>query len=126
MNIENLIRRGSTAEFTNEYGVQTRRLFPWKGVANTKRPLTETGCMYVSIPAMGFVEAHNHDEEETFIVLEGEAVLNIDGAETSITEGDVVYVPRYCEHSLTNNSKTKAFLMLDVYWDENGASDSCY
>jgi mannose-6-phosphate isomerase-like protein (cupin superfamily) len=118
MNIESLIRRGATADYTSEYGVKTRRLFPWPGKVNTKRQMTETGCMYVLLGAGQSVATHCHDEEETFIVLKGCAVLTIDADKTLIFEGDVAYIPRHSQHSICNNSSNEIFQMLDVYWDE--------
>ncbi len=123
MSIETLIRRGTDAQYTEEYGVKTRRLFPWGGKVNTKRRLTEAGCMYVLLGPGEFVEAHHHDEEETFIVVSGSALLTVDGHETRIAEGDVAYIPRHCVHSIRNPSSSERFQMLDMYWDEHGASD---
>lgn len=123
MNIETLIRRGADAHYTPEYGVKTRRLFPWGGKVNTKRRLTEAGCMYVLLEPNEFVEAHHHDEEETFIVLQGSALLVVDGTEARLDAGDVAYIPRHATHSIRNASASERFQMLDMYWDEHGASD---
>lgn len=123
MVIEDLVRRHADAAWAREYGVRTRRLFPWPGKVNTQRPLTEAGCMVVQIPAGDAVAPHRHDEEETFIVLEGEALLVVDGQQTRIAAGDVAYIPRHAVHALRNDSPDRCFQMLDVYWDEHGASD---
>ena len=123
MYIETLIRRGADAHYTDEYGVKTRRLFPWAGKVNTKRRLTEAGCMYVLLAPNEFVEAHHHDEEETFIVLAGSALLSVNGMEALIAVGDVAYIPRHATHSIRNASSSERFQMLDMYWDEHGASD---
>lgn len=123
MSIETLIRRGAEAHYTDEYGVKTRRLFPWRGKVNTQRRLTEAGCMYVLLEPNEFVDAHQHDEEETFIVLTGGALLVVDGEQTHIGEGDVAYIPRHASHSIRNTSCSERFQMLDIYWDEHGASD---
>lgn len=122
--IETLIQRGNDARYADEYGVRTRRLFPWRGKVNTKRPLTEAGCMYVLLGPGESVAAHHHDEEETFIVLDGSAWLAVDGKETLLNVGDVAYIPRHAVHALRNASQDARFQMLDMYWDEHGASDS--
>jgi mannose-6-phosphate isomerase-like protein (cupin superfamily) len=123
MRIETLIRRREDAQYASEYGVRTRRLFPWPDRVNTRRPLTQAGCMYVLIGPGEAVAPHRHDEEETFIVLEGSAVLEVDGQRTRIAAGDVAYIPRHAEHALRNESPCR-FQMLDVYWDEHGRSDA--
>lgn len=123
LNIESLIQRRSTATYTNEYGVKTRRLFPWSGKVNTKRQLTEIGCMYVLLGISQHVDPHHHDEEEAFVVLKGSAVLTVFEQETRIAEGDVAYIPRNSVHSLCNKSTTDIFEMLDIYWDDRGHSE---
>lgn len=123
MNIETLIQRASQAAYADEYGVKTRRLFPWKGKVNTKRPLTEAGCMYVLLAPGEQVAPHQHDEEETFIVLEGQAELTVNGTHTLIEAGDVAYIPRHAVHAIRNPAPHARFQMLDMYWDERGASD---
>lgn len=123
MNIEALIRREAEASYSDEYGVKTRRLFPWPGKVNTKRCLTEAGCMYVLLGPGQSVQAHKHDEEEAFIVLEGAALLEMNGQRARIAAGDVAYIPRHAIHSIHNESPHERFQMLDMYWDENGASD---
>jgi mannose-6-phosphate isomerase-like protein (cupin superfamily) len=122
--LERLIRRGQDATFTDEYNCKLRRLFPWPEKVNTKRGLTEFGCMYVTLAPGDDVDLHNHDEEETFIVVSGEAILHVDGEETIIRPGDVAYIPRFSKHQLRNQSASIPYQMLDVYWDENGTSDA--
>lgn len=122
MTIEKLIRRGAAAQYANEYGVQTRRLFPWPGMVETKRPLTEAGCMYVLLGPGESVAVHSHDEEETFIVLGGRVRLTVGGESCEIGPDDVAYIPRDVPHAIANLSETEPFRMLDMYWDEGGAS----
>jgi mannose-6-phosphate isomerase-like protein (cupin superfamily) len=123
MKIEKLIRRGADAQYAAEYGVKTRRLFPWIGMVNTKRQLTEAGCMYVLLEPGEFVDPHHHNEEETFIVVSGSAMLTVGAEQAEISAGDVAYIPRHSVHALRNVSASEPFQMLDMYWDEHGASD---
>ncbi|MDG9668712.1 cupin domain-containing protein [Hahella sp. CR1] len=122
--IETYIRRFKDATFTDEYNCKLRRLFPWQGKVNTHRPITEFGCIWVVVEPQKDVDRHSHDEEEAFIVISGEAVLEIDGELTTINHGDIIYIPRFCEHQLRNISTTVPFVMLDVYWDMGGKSDA--
>lgn len=122
--LERLIRRHHDLVYTDEYNCKLRRLFPWPGKVNTKRPLTEFGCMFVTLGPNQAVDVHQHDEEETFIVLSGSAALTVDGLTAILRPGDVAYIPRLSAHGLRNDSNTEPYEMLDVYWDENGRSDA--
>jgi quercetin dioxygenase-like cupin family protein len=117
--LEELIRRGSAARFTDEYNCKIRRLFPWPDHVNTKRDLTEYGCMLVTLKPGKQVDSHNHDEEETFIVISGSAILSVEGATTTLNSNDVAYIPRHANHSLRNDGPAE-FVMLDIYWDLGG------
>jgi quercetin dioxygenase-like cupin family protein len=66
------------------------------------------------------VSEHDHDEEETFIVIDGAAELTLDRESTTITAGDVAYIPRFGRHGLRNLSSTSPFVMIDIYWDWGG------
>ncbi|MCF5714919.1 cupin domain-containing protein [Pseudomonas tremae] len=123
LSIESYIRRHADMTFTNEYNCKLRRLFPWPGSVNTKRPLTEFGCIWVQVEPGTDVDRHAHDEEETFIVIAGQAELSIESQTTTIKFGDVIYLPRHFQHQLRNQS-SEAFVMIDIYWDWGGKSDS--
>lgn len=121
--IESLIQRGHHITFTEEYNCKLRRLFPWHPFVNTKRVLTEFGCIWVVVDAGKDVDLHSHDEEETFVVISGSAELEVDGETTTLNFGDVAYLPRFAKHCLRNRSE-HPFVMIDIYWDMNGKSDS--
>ena len=120
--LEELIRRGSAARFSDEYNCKVRRLFPWPDRVNTKRPLTEYGCMLVTLEAGKQVDCHNHNEEETFIVISGIAFLDVEGSTTTLKSNDVAYIPRNANHSLRNDGPAE-FVMLDIYWDLGGRTE---
>ena len=117
--LEKLVRRGADARFTDEYNCRIRRLFPWPDQVNTKRPLTEYGCMLVTLEAGKDVDRHSHDEEEAFIVISGSARLSVDREETTLRETDVAYIPRNVSHALQNDGPND-FVMLDICWDLGG------
>jgi mannose-6-phosphate isomerase-like protein (cupin superfamily) len=119
--VDQLVRRGATAGFSDEYNCKIRRLFPWPDRVNTKRPMTEFGCMLVTLEPGKQVELHDHDEEETFIVISGEAILEVAGKSTTLGSNDVAYIPRLAKHSLRNEGAS-AFVMLDIYWDLGGSA----
>ena len=120
--LEYLVRRATSAGYTDEYNCKLRRLYPWPNHADTKRQITEFGVIWVVLEPGKAVDAHDHDEEETFIVVEGSANLELDGQHTFIERGDVVYIPRFSQHQLCNASQTALFVMVDIYWDWHGRS----
>ncbi|MCM3216673.1 cupin domain-containing protein [Niallia taxi] len=42
-----------------------------------------------------------HSEDEVYIILEGEALINIDGENKAVKEGDVIFVPAFTPHFFT-------------------------
>jgi len=119
--IEKLVRRNTDAIFSHEYNCNLRRLFPWRGVAETKRQITEFGCIWVVVDPGCTVDAHDHNEEEAFIVVSGRAQVTISGQQTELGTGDVAYIPRFSPHQISNPSDTVPFVMVDIYWDNAGA-----
>ena len=124
--IERLVRRRSAATFRREYNCNLRRLFPWPGMVETKRPVTELGCIWVVVDPDCTVDSHEHDEEEAFIVVSGRARITVSGLETEIAAGDVAYIPRLARHEIVNPSEVEPFVMIDLYWDnrESGQRES--
>lgn len=120
--IEQLVRRGSQAKYTDEYNCKLFRLFPWPGNVETRRPMTECGATWVILEPGKKVDLHDHDEEESFVALSGSAELIVGAESTDLGPGDVVYVPRSIPHSLINHSKSENFVFIDIYWDLGGAS----
>lgn len=117
--IEKLMRRGINSTLTREYNADLRRLLPWPDVVNTKRTLTEFGAIIVTIRPQEEVDAHRHDEEECFIVISGQADLEIEGQRTKLCAGDVAYIPRFWMHQLINLND-EPFTFVDLYWDDCG------
>lgn len=120
--IEDLIRRGAGIAYTREYNCDLRRLLPWPGVVDTARPMTEFGLIWVRVRPGERVDAHDHDEEETFVVVSGKARLIVEGEETELRPGDAAYIPRHWRHQLINESDAD-FVFLDIYWDMGGAGN---
>jgi len=123
--IDTLVRRGADATTTREYNADLRRLLPWPDHVDSKRPLTEFGSILVTIRPTEDVDAHRHDEEECFIVISGQAELELEGQTTRLHPGDVVYIPRFWIHQLRNPHPTP-FTFLDLYWDDRGRSFEAY
>lgn len=122
-NIETLIQRAETATFSFEYNCHMRRIYPWDNIANTKRTITEFGFVYVVVDAYTKAAAHEHDEEETFLIISGKAELELEGQTTILHPGDVAYIPRYWQHQIKNPYSEK-LVFADIYWDFKGRSKS--
>ncbi len=117
--IEDLIRRGANATFKREYNCNLRRLYPWPGQIDTKRQMTEMGVIWVVVDPGSAVDRHDHDEEESFVVISGRGDFELEGQRTCLYPGDVAYVPRSWRHQVAN-PYDENFIFLDIYWDLNG------
>ena len=114
--IEDYVQRYSNAKMTFEYNCDMRRVYPWGGMANTKRSITEFGLVWVEVRAGTNVDAHEHDEEESFLIISGQAELIMEGKTTVLKKGDVVYVPRFWNHQMCNPFQ-ETLIFADIYWD---------
>jgi len=113
-----LISRRSSAVVNYEYGSDLRRLYPWQGVAD---PLW--GSAIASVRPREATTMHCHDEEETFIILEGEGTIVVDGVSEAIGPGDVIYLPRGSMHSVVNGSSTAKLDFLTIFWGSPEANE---
>jgi quercetin dioxygenase-like cupin family protein len=120
--IESLVRRGASATYTDEYNCKLFRLYPWPRSVETKRALTEFGATWVVLEPGKQVNMHDHDEEESFIGVAGEAELIVGTQATVLRPGDIAYIPRSIPHSLINHSTDMNFTFIDIYWDFGGKS----
>lgn len=119
---DDVLRKGSSAEFTFEYNCDLRRLLPWSGLVDTKRSITEFGVIWVKVQPGTAVDEHYHDEEEAFLITSGRATLHLEGKQTNLSQGDVVYIPRNWRHQLINDG-TADFTFIDIYWDMGGSGN---
>lgn len=56
---------------------------------------------------------HFHPEvEETYFVLSGQALMNVDGVDVNLTQGDLITIPTGAHHKVTNSSNTE---VLQLY-----------
>jgi len=52
-------------------------------------------------------KSHYHPSvEETYFVLSGQGLINIDGCESVLSQGDLVAIPTGVHHKVTNTSET--------------------
>jgi putative monooxygenase len=61
------------------------------------------------------IPLHHHNCEESVLLLEGEAVAEIDGAEHPVRAGDVTFIPANVPHRFRNVSTTQGMKILWTY-----------
>lgn len=108
------IRKASNDRSGSEYGGDFRRIYPWESVATPP-----WGSAWMTIKPAEKSIPHDHDEEETFIILAGNGVMHVDGESSEVERGDVIYLPRFSKHCLVNSSSSQALELLCVWWGGN-------
>ncbi len=61
--------------------------------------------MFATVAPLATSQPHDHHEVESFIIFKGKGVMKVGNEESIVQEGDVVYIPAFTEHSLTNLSE---------------------
>ncbi len=70
-------------------------------------------CGFTDIPPGAAIPLHYHNCEESVLVVEGEATVEVDGAFYSAFAGDVIWQPEDVPHRFINPSNTET---LRIYW----------
>ena len=68
---------------------------------------------FTSIPPGVMIPMHYHNCEESVLVVDGEAVAEIDGEETQLRVGDVTWIPAELPHRFRNPSPDTT---LRIFW----------
>ncbi|MDD5716186.1 MAG: cupin domain-containing protein [Sulfuricurvum sp.] len=55
-------------------------------------------------------EVYNQEEDEWVLLLSGEAKLEIDSRETTLTSGDYLFIPKHTVHRVLSTSKNAHWL----------------
>jgi len=70
-------------------------------------------CDRVVIPPGSTIGYHRHgNNEEMYVVLEGEGLMTLDGKEVVVRKGDMILNPPGGEHGLVNNSSSDIDLLV--------------
>ena len=70
---------------------------------------------YTSFGGGAEIPFHSHNCEESVVLMEGEAMLDIDGLEYQLKPHDVTYIPPNVSHRFRNLSKTQPMKILWIY-----------
>lgn len=68
---------------------------------------------FTDIPPGAAIPLHYHNCEEAVLVVQGNATVEVDGAQFSASAGDVVWQPENVPHRFINRSETET---LRIYW----------
>ena len=72
----------------------------------TNAPVEKQSLAEATLPAGGATERHYHKlSEEFYFVLEGTAVMEIDGAKKDVAPGDGILIPAGAWHQITAKSE---------------------
>lgn len=95
-----------------EYGVDLYRLYPWANVANPS-----WGSAIATIRPGESTTPHEHDEFETFIIINGSGDMIIENDVQAVYSGDVIFIPKNMNHQLINHSKEIELVFVTIFWD---------
>lgn len=70
---------------------------------------------YTSFDAGVEIPFHSHNCQESVVLMEGEAILDIDGLEYELKPHDVTFIPPNVNHRFRNLSQTKPMKILWIY-----------
>ncbi|MEN9559931.1 MAG: hypothetical protein RLZZ502_1142 [Pseudomonadota bacterium] len=70
---------------------------------------------YTSFAAGAVIPFHSHNCQESVVLMEGEAVMDIDGQEYSLKAHDVTFIPPNVPHRFRNASSTAPMKILWIY-----------
>lgn len=107
------ISREKNAEIKFEYGCDLRRLFPWGSICD---PIYWGGAI-ASVRPSEATTWDNHDEMETFILISGQGVIEIGDESASVSECDVILIPRNSRHRIRNASEDHPLKFISIFWD---------
>lgn len=74
---------------------------------------------YTSFKADAEVPFHSHSCAESVVLMDGHAILDIDGQQYDLKPHDVTYIPAGISHRFRNASKTETMTILWIYADAN-------
>ncbi|TDO47394.1 cupin domain [Kribbella sp. VKM Ac-2527] len=106
-----LIRPGEIVPFDRGNGVVT---LPYVGRWNATANRITTGQTSFA-PGTG-LPLHSHNVEESVLILEGEAVAEIDGETFDLVAGDATWVPADVPHRFYNRGEGP----MRIYWVYGG------
>jgi methionyl-tRNA synthetase len=100
------------AKLADAYGIKCQGLYPWDGLARTP-----FGAAWAVVEPGRSTKRHMHNDGETFIIAQGSGVMAVGGERADVKAGDVIYLPPFEEHTLSNTS-AEDLVFLTVWWED--------
>jgi mannose-6-phosphate isomerase-like protein (cupin superfamily) len=97
-------------QLRREYGVDAQRLQPW---AVLDAPFESAWAV---VRAGTQSTLHSHHEHEIFVAVNGQAVIECDGEQTTFRTGDVAFFPPGVQHCVLNDGPGD-FEFYSIWWD---------
>ena len=94
-----------------QHGVTLRRLYP-----NDSVDPVWWGSAVASVGPRSEKLEHSHDEHETYFILSGAGTVRVGEQEAAVSAGDVVYIPPFAPHKITNDHPTRTLEYLATWW----------
>ncbi len=66
----------------------------------------------VVIHPNGSVPSHEHETEETYMILGGEGIMTVGEESRNVKRYDIVYIPPFAKHSLKNTCENELEMMF--------------
>ncbi len=104
------ISRLDRGNLLHEYGVDTQRLQPWP-VLNAPFETSYAVCRAGTVSKL-----HTHHEQEIFVAVSGECVVECGGERQSFGAGDVAYFTPGQLHRV-HNLTDEDFVFCSIWWD---------
>lgn len=67
---------------------------------------------YVVVYKDGGIPEHNHETVESYTILKGNGVMEVDGEKQQVKEGDCIFIPANQRHSLYNTGEDELHMMF--------------
>jgi len=103
-------------ELTHEYQLDGKRILPWQDY-----PMPFGGA-YCVVRAHSDSRLHQHDEQEMFIIISGEAKIHVGDKIIDAKKGDFIAIPLEDDHYVENNTETD-FHFFSIWWDKATAEE---
>jgi len=104
------IHRVTNQEFKKEYGILCQRVY------SDQTGDTPFGATWCLVDPLKRTAPHQHEDGETFFIIDGHGLMTIGDEREEVRAGDVVFIPPHSEHCLINVSNTKQLKFISVYW----------
>jgi len=104
-------------ELKAEYDVLCQDLLPWHGVAESP-----VQAAWIVVPPGAVSQRHGHHDFECFFVMDGRGSVLLDGDDREVGPGDVVLVPPFTAHTITNHGDVE-FRYLTLAWEDMAVLD---